>query len=233
MTNNLTYLDLVFKGVCIILALYMSGKELAKYSENLDVSTLAYKEFEASEKDKYPMLSICFVPKLGNALFNWTKSKEAFGRSVALEFNRFLEGRDWEETRFNSSILTQMDTHDLMGINKENVFRAVHAQSVLGDVRQSNKELENFDNFFLFLSYQDTTKVCFSRNSFAYGSFKRKHDVLSFDMKKVKNLFMSEGYDDYDGQIRIYLHYPGQMRRNIGNEAHKIEAKNLMKSTMR
>ena len=210
-----------------MLALYMSGKEIVNYCDNNDVSTLTYKEFETTDLDKYPTFTICFLPKIGYSIFNRTKASEAFGSSAASDFRKLLEGYSWDDTGINGSILIQMDAKGLMDINQNNIFRAALASSVAGNTHKSSKDEEKFNNFLLDLSYQDTTQVCFSRKAFFHGSFTRKRDVLSFDMPKLYDLFTTSYIGVYGGEIRIYLHYPGQMLQNFGKEAHKIKIAQL------
>ena len=47
--------------VCVLLAGYMTLKETIRYLDNLDASTITFKEFARNTEDSYPTFSICIT----------------------------------------------------------------------------------------------------------------------------------------------------------------------------
>ena len=48
-----------FKLVCFLLAAYMTITQIVRYLENRDASSISYKKFNQTPRDRYPTFSIC------------------------------------------------------------------------------------------------------------------------------------------------------------------------------
>ena len=55
------HINVTFLLVCVLLACYMTLKETFRYFENLDASSIHFKEFSQSPKDTYPTFTICLT----------------------------------------------------------------------------------------------------------------------------------------------------------------------------
>ena len=49
----------IFTLVCSFAALYMTLTQIVRYAENKDSSSISYKQFNQTPKDKYPTFTIC------------------------------------------------------------------------------------------------------------------------------------------------------------------------------
>ena len=61
---------LLFYGICIIIAFYVTFEQLTKYLKNEDSSSISIKSFATSQKNQYPDVSICFPSYEWKVLFN-------------------------------------------------------------------------------------------------------------------------------------------------------------------
>ena len=74
---------------CILIAIFMTSLQLAKYSKDQDSSSIQFKSFKAAELNNYPDISICF----------WIGENHAFNESKlphnisSQNMARILEGR--------------------------------------------------------------------------------------------------------------------------------------------
>ena len=50
---------------CFSVVLYLTSKEIIRYRENEDTSSISFRKFNASPRDKYPVITFCFYGRLG------------------------------------------------------------------------------------------------------------------------------------------------------------------------
>ena len=91
----------VFQVSCVTLATYMSIVFVKKFLENEDVTSITYKKYSQTPKDKYPTFSICFK---GTTLY-WYRDLAIF-KSFSLyssEFEKMLTGKSAMRYKYNES----------------------------------------------------------------------------------------------------------------------------------
>ena len=50
--------------ICFSVVFYLTIKEIVRYNTNDDSSSISYKKFNDSPKDKYPVITLCFLADL-------------------------------------------------------------------------------------------------------------------------------------------------------------------------
>ena len=252
-------LVILFKFFCIGLAIWLSTNELRKYYANNDISTISYRRFEETSKDVYPCFSICFVDdSSGGLLFDTRALNDAMGSpipqstldelvvdGVQMLYARFLFGltQIWKDSNIDSKVLQNIDIKNITAIKK--AFKTAYLESITGQSFQWKAGDENGENsFFLQLSYQDMSQVCFTRKTNFKEKYIRKIELFALDDAWLQNQFSEPIISNSvsnpginfqptttpsiippNGRVDIYLHHPGQLMRSFGREAMKIEIK--------
>ena len=123
--RHLGRIALLFKIFCVGLAIWLSTNELRKYYANNDISTISYRRFEETLKDKYPSFSICFVDDVsGGLIFDRKALDDAIAPPISqstfddlvvdniqMLYSRFLFGLTpiWQNSNVDSTTLQNID----------------------------------------------------------------------------------------------------------------------------
>ena len=82
---------IIFKLACFFLAGYMAVTQICRFIENQDTSSISFKRFNRTPKDKYPTFSLCFE----GTEFHWYHNMEIFNdhELSAKNFDAYLKGK--------------------------------------------------------------------------------------------------------------------------------------------
>ena len=261
--RHLGRIVLLFKIFCVGLAIWLSTNELRKYYANNDISTISYRRFEETFKDRYPSFSICFVDDVsGGLIFDGKALDDAVTPpipqstfddlvvdNIQMLYTRFLFGLTpiWQNSNVDSTTLRNIDIKNITAIKTNLVFKTAYLESITGQSFRWNAGYDNKENaFFLQLSYQDMTQVCFTRKTNFEEKYFRKIELFALNHAWIKNHFSPPNPSNPvtnpginfqatttpsiippNGRVDVYLHHPGQLMRSFGREAMKIEIKEI------
>ena len=208
-----------FFVVCSSFLLFMIFKEVVRYTKNEDASSIAFKKFNSSPRDKYPTFSLCFQGSKGDTIFNLTVCndldnecpyrKAIIGkRDMTKEDIRSLP--DFSSATIKLKEMVQEFStigEDSKTTNKWSLSKKNSAPSKTNLLLPS----ANVSTWPFYASYQNPDKICFTRNAtFQKGEIKLK-DILKLNSKILDELQGS-------GELLLYVHYPTHIIRSFGEE---------------
>ena len=227
----------------------MTLKETFRYFENLDASSIHFKEFSRSPKDTYPTFTICLTEEDSD---NWEAAsiysyqKNDIEHSLVYlnvfdsftSFPKILKGEKvrihnkTQKHTFNGTggyVFEQLDSQEIsVGLfNSLTVDIKELVHQVEFEAEKSNDSLK-FDTDFLkdsnslpfFLSYQDPEKVCFTRNDDDKPNIARLYDTVSLIKAKLEKF-------DPSVVLKLYIHYPGQLLRGLSTPVLETARRDL------
>ena len=86
----------LFFIICSSMLLYMISKEVMRYMNNDDESSIEFKKFNASPEDKYPAFSLCFDEmkrSYGKAIYNTTLFPKLDRRKQPARYWKLITGK--------------------------------------------------------------------------------------------------------------------------------------------
>ena len=213
----------IFLLLGISLATYMSTLQIIRYFENKSTSSIKYKKFNNVPSDLYPSFSICVEDKYGG-IYNKQYFSEMFGDfSKRLDYQNYLSG----EHHLNLSSSNPNITNSIFEIDIEaatNDWRDIVSFYRLTIINGSRKIKNRYGDVWapdfpnLYFSYQDPTKLCFTRRTIFERDIVRKEDLLW--LKRAKDLVSIIGPR---AKILLYIHQQGQLIRNFDKPVHDFE----------
>ena len=177
----------------------MTTLQIQRYIANDDISTLAYKQFNKSPKDKYPTFTFCFESSNGE-IFD--------GRYLTTTIG--ISGREYQDTLLG---LKKSDDNQLKSVLGENYQEvAINIKSVMttfvrltSPTTKNKKSLPKKITDNLYISYQDANRICFTRqNKFE----NRIYPVYEFIALNLASWESKQGL-----YFEVYVHHPGQFMR--------------------
>ena len=197
---------------------------IERYKENNDASIISYKQFNEKQGDMYPTFSFCFLNNIdiiyNDALMELHLSKK--------EYNNILRGL----------VVDSPDKQRMWGriiaVNPERFITSLQTHIIMADFltkgangslkyRSASDSSDALRKLF-YLSLHGPDGICFTRSSYLniHSNEKRKEDVIKFDFNSLKFIQQSFRQLDYEGKLRIYIHYPHQLIRNLQRPAYEI-----------
>ena len=222
--NIFSFVKLAFSLICFSVVLYLTTKEILRYTNNEDTSSIAFKKFNASPRDKYPIISFCFYGKYSSI---YKKDKlEASGMSIAQYWN-IITGR----SEVNVSEIISLPEFPLVTIKLKELTKKFNTENEKGEYinrwsvnetwkppSENNSLLPLLESSYwpFHVSYQNPDQICFTqKNKFKKGMIKLL-DYLQLDDVMLNDL------PDI-GFLYIYIHYPGHTVRSFGKEVYSIK----------
>ena len=222
---------LTFRILCFILAINLTVEQMQRYIENNDTSVMSYKHFNSNE-NKYPIFTFCFASD-PNILYN-DELKELYplknpkNDQSKENYNKILKG-------FSSPLANQTDIWEkIRSIEIRKLTHLLHTFIHMVNFNSKSKtksrkydrtlnESKNLVELrqFLYLSHQDPDQICFSRQTESTddSDLLRKTDEVWIDLNPIID---STTANKYNGYFRTYMHYPGQLIRNLDKPAYEI-----------
>ena len=221
----------VFLLICFFLTAWMSMKQIERFLENRDASSIRYKRFNESPLDKYPTFSLCFKgPEIywmnekslfdkfevtsdqyvniikGNHAWKYEYDDESKAyRKIFINFNN-LTGITFNESRLLLSDFVEDATY---------FSRKQHQSKVEEDDEPKRAEFR--------IGYRTADEICFARNS------KDQIDVIRLnDMIELKKSLFEIGMQ-LNIQLRIIVHYPDQLLRAFDKPGLEVVLESYLK----
>ena len=214
----------IFQAVCFLLAAYFAVKLAGQYFENNDATSIIYRQYGETTKDKYPTFSICFH----GTNFHWYHDINifnAFGLSSS-EYQQILRGQPAYRYEYNTTSRLYTKRQALMDNQLNANFDSFHVQvddflaksefvtenskytaTYYGDRRKNQWTTQPP----FYVGYQTPDSICFTRNPQDPTGSIRLYDHLSF------NGFIFDNKMYEDTEIQLFVHYPKQLVRKLNN----------------
>jgi len=203
----------------------MTITQMLRYGENRDSSSISYKKWNQTPRDLYPTYSFCFE----GAELIWHRGKSLFDR-FGINAHHYSSHFKGENTGIHYQNNTQLrenlsrvlknisrlgfeqnlflDSSDIVhGLEHvaENINHTIH----YGIGQQGTKMLQPpFE-----IGFQTPDLICFTRVSNDQHNSVRLHDWFKFHRRTL------EDETFIDTEIKVFIHYPGQLMRSFDNPA--------------
>ena len=216
----------IFQIVCFILATYMTTILIDRYNANKDVTSIKFKKYNLTPRDKYPTFSLCFQ---GTSLY-WIQDLRIFERyGLSTEvFEMLLQGKagwiyeyNYQSTLYqkipvpqNNESLESVDHLHLQITDflseMERVFESQNASIYY----RNTKARMSLDHPAFDIGFQSAKQICFTRTSNDPLNSIRMHDLLKLNRSRLQPFSFFD-----DTQIEIFIHYPGQLIKSLAYPA--------------
>ena len=195
LTRSIYYL---FRVLCILFAGYMILMQVIRYFQNLDTPKISFKEFNESEDDRYPDITVCFHGYPYPSQMYRVGSLKKMGPLNAKEYQQLLGGNTnvWKEN-FDTANITEMDFDRAMigGKDKDKFFIPDYFLAYTNGSKAWRRD-------FVEKTYQIPGKICFTRQ------LKKFHKGLFLSLERLQVRLS-------DVSVSLFVHYPGQVLRTI------------------
>ena len=207
-----------------------------RFDKNDSSTSIAYKKYDKTPKDKYPTFSICLRgPKIHS--YNNSATFRAYG-ITSDQYRLMLMGTNTSTYHYNPASRSYTKSPIIMKTaSKVNFQNMVQRNFELTDilleakfVRKGNNDTTYYsqtskEKLPLYISYEHKDIICFTRKSQYISMSPRDYDdlVLSFS----KPLKMMTCQISCDATLEIFIHYPGQLQRSLGRPSFSIPASRL------
>ena len=211
--------------ICFSVVFYLTIKEIVRYNTNDDSSSISYKKFNDSPKDKYPVITLCFYGRYGQYRTIYKqKNIEKSGLSV-LQYREILIGKSNSAPEINdlpnfSSATIALNEMIRKIATFDDQDKAINKWSL-----RENKKPPSENNSLVpilnssywpgYVSYQNPNQICYTQYTRFEKGFVKSVDLIHIDSKMLDEL-LGEGF------LYFYVHYPGQTIRNFGREVFSI-----------
>ena len=224
----MTRLKIVFSFACFLLAIYYGITQVVRYLQNKDSSTVTYKIFNEMPDNRYPTFSICL------------KGKEIYWRNEPLLFEYtgvtsaqyidVLKGRGWKynydkDTRlYKKEYLNETDVPklDVPGTFLQPIDIIKGARFVSRNY-SGEEDVDEIENSF-YIGHRTADETCFTRNS-----YDKLRSIRIYDEVVLRESLLGPG-SPRNLEIKIIVHYPGQLIRNIEKPSHYETLKEIWKT---
>lgn len=205
--GRLGILILLFRLVCISLAIYMTVKQSQNFLQNKDASSINFRKFHRTIADIYPTFTICLSDLNGKGnIFKPILNKR--------EYRNYFTGSE-------SSVLKPVQDFDKATVNviedmvyefEFSPYRTMKDHSPFK--RQWTSGKDNLSSLSMFFSYQDPERLCITRHTDFIHNLHRYQD----------NIYLTKKHEFDNSTIEFYFHYPRQLIRTLGKPTWTIEA---------
>ena len=212
-----TYSHPIVLIICSGIAVYMAIKEMERYYDNHDTSSVAMKRFsiENDQDSQFPTFSICFHQ--GNVIYSSKAFTQHFNKSTEdvrpkiQNYKNILEG--W--TTYNPELIKRLGKLSLLTIRLKDLiheYRIENEDSIRENSWRHNDI--NDTNFPFVVTYQTARTICFTLEEKLPNNINKKGDIVNFKKFNLKNLEWKGG-NNKSGSIYLYVHAQGQLIRNL------------------
>ena len=216
----------MFALVCLLLACYLTNTQIIRYFENRDASTITYKLFNQSPRDRYPTYSVCLK---GPEIY-WDHERYLF-ENLGITSAQYVQLLKGEGMRYEYNESTEMYTKEPIDMKNDSKIDLKNvspnpAKIILGVdfVTQQHNHTVHYgigtaglrlQKHPFFIGYQTFDEICFTRNSIDEVDKIRLHDFLSM------NRSLLDPGNHLKVELRIIFHYPGQLLRSFENPSFR------------
>lgn len=201
---------------------YMTVTQSVGFLENKDSSSIAYKHFNQAPQDQYPTFSIC----LRGPQIYWKNEHQLFNIHgiTSLQYTQMLKGdgirydidthsRLYRKDPVHIKNMSSMDISEIFLTTSDIVTGAsfVNDKKQIYNYGKGMHQGPRFDQIPFSIGYQTPDEICFTRNSTDELESIRQYDLVS-----LKSFLLSPGSHS-SVEIRLIVHYPGQLLRNFDN----------------
>ena len=197
----------LFTGVCIVLAVCMSARELVRFIRNEDSTSTDFKNFDSTPGNKYPSITFClFVPS--GQIFRNEYLLDTFGIN-SITYQNCLKGSCTGENELKNVLAIDFDK---TLIHPSNFTLAVKVTMSNGQGLKSRwKRKSPNSDLPLHKTHQSPTKLCYTLiDRFEKGTFKYM-DKIQLDLRYLKQLNKNRSKTFF---LSVYAHLPGQFYRD-------------------
>ena len=219
--------------------MYLACKDIKRYINNEDSSSISFRTFNESPRDRYPVTTLCFFGRTdadGNIL-----GKMAIYKEKELKKEDFSIKKFWKiitgKKNVTAGILEKLPDFSAMTIKLKELTRFYQTMDENGkyinkfQLKNSKKPpseknllvpLKNQTSWPFYLSYQSPNQVCYSQRATFSRRFIKFEDSISLDAAKLGKF---NPPSDNHGRLHIYVHYQGQTVRSFGKEVFVLPMK--------
>ena len=190
----------------------MTILQILRYYKNKDTSSISYKRFNASPYDLYPAFSICFQDDMGGIYDSQYLNNTA--RITRLDYTNMLAGTYGPGANIYNSELNGLGIKTLSGLDLQN--STMNFQDTFRQFFAYNEKVHKSfakESMPFYISYQDPTKVCFTRRTEYKKGLIRKTDLLWLEKFEVLKVL------SFRTKLTIYIHHHGQLIRSFNKAA--------------
>ena len=199
----------------------MTTKQIIRFLENADSTSIEFRPFNLAPKDKYPTFTICYTGYDAH----WNKAQAIF-RTFGLhpsKFGEMLKGEDVFSYEYNyTSRLYKKTPVDIRDYPHLDIQRfSLKISEVLTGLEFGTQPEDNgvsfgssdfgkrLDRIPLEVGFNTSDTVCFTRSSEEPLDTLRTYDWLSFN----KSVLTDERFKNV--VLKIFVHYPNQLMRSF------------------
>ena len=215
------------------MAVYWTLIFCSQYAENSDTNSITIKDFNVEPQDVYPSFSLCF----SGTNFYWRNDLgifNAFGLN-RMEFEKMLKGETAIRYERNHSFQSYNKVPTFTGNGSKVNFQRLHLKltDFLEETLFSYENSEETVHYVndrhsdstpephIHLSYLSPDVVCFTRDN-----TEPLNSIRVFDMIAL-NTSIFEKHEYENTELKIFVHYPGQLMRSFGKPKYTATAKFL------
>ena len=184
--------------LCIVLASRMIYIQFQTYQENHDSSSVLYKQFSEEKDDVYPVWSFCFASDSGRIFKPSLANKQVASYRSMLMGNENLTKRPYEDA-----------VHDYLGDGAILLIQ-IDGKQVW---KHKNGKKQNVSAIPLAVTYQDFSRICFTKNDGGKRSDTKDADVISFNASYLEPKKVN---------LELYVHQMGQLMKNFYVRSFKV-----------
>ena len=205
---------------CSGVLLYMIYKEVARYAMNEDASSISFKKFNASPRDKYPTFTLCFHGKNGETIWNNTLFQQP-NKEIS-RYSKMITGK----SNATKDEIRNLPNFSSVAINLKNMVKEFYSidensQKINRWILKKENSVPSLTNPLLspnnssswpfYVSFQNPEKICFTRNVTYKKNEVKLKDIITLNSKLLDDLRGT-------GQLFVYVHYPQHTIRSFGEE---------------
>lgn len=199
-----TIIKLIFQATCFILAGYTTVLQFRDYVSNQDVSYVTYKRFNERPQDVYPTFTICLYSASGQLFKRDINFLGEIGKRNDYLYSDMLRGYSTITPNFTKVKFDEV-TIDFV----KDALLWFHTATKPGKIINlwNYKWNQSSEPSFLYKSYQDPFRLCFSKKIKYAENTILQHDILELNGTKIFETQI---------KIRFYFHLKGQLTRQLG-----------------
>ena len=212
---------LVYEIGCFLLALYMTAIMTNRFLENKDATSITFKRYNESPREKYPSFSICFT----GTQFYWYyygHMANVYGITPQ-EYEKILVG----QPAFIHDYLHSSRLYKKLPVNLNNfsdsLYDQFHVQfrDVVTEVEFLTKNANHYTYYGpnttrtstqdppFYIGYQTPTTICFTRNTCDHIGSRRMQDMITFNMSTLARV------NYINTEIQVIVHYPEHLLKSM------------------
>ena len=206
----------------------MTNTQVIRLLKNDDSTTIAFKRFNLSPRDKYPTFSMCFK----GAELRWYNDKfifDQYGISSS-KYEKLLKGEKVSKYRYNytSKLYDKFPVEYIPGASEDQVDKfSISISDILTTLRYrispDEKSIEykkrekgnRKGRLPLKIGYTSPDTICFTKSSNDSLDTVNRYDLLELD----RAIFGNEKYQNVE--LKLFIHYPQQLLRAFHKPAFK------------